>query len=344
MRIFVLGHLAVLICLLLSSEWALGSPITMRKAVGAKTNPENPGSLFHRVRSFGKAGAQGMRYKECKTTEKSSKMPVVCIHGFGGNADQFRHQLPELSKEGHDTFAIDLMGYGYSDKPSPKNYEVNELYNFENWAGQTTDFVDNVVKEPVMLVSNSVGGLVALQAAMERPDIIKGVILIDISLRLLHITKQNPIQKPLVKLVQDTLRETPMGAIFFSQVAEFRGLKNILNQAYAGDVTDETVDMILQPGLQPGAAEIFLDFISYSSGPLPEELLPRVTQPVRILWGEQDPWEPIEQGRQYADKTKFPCVDEFVTLPEGGHCPMDQPKAIESVNREILRYLKDYKL
>ena len=121
-------------------------------------------------------------------------------------------QSPEFSKEGYDTYAIDLIGYGYSDKPSPKDYEVNELYNFENWADQTIDFVNNVVKEPVVVVSNSVGGLVALQAAVERPDIIKGVILIDISLRLLHIKKQSPLQKPIVKLVQNTLPRDALGA------------------------------------------------------------------------------------------------------------------------------------
>lgn len=41
-------------------------------------------------------------------------------------------------------------------------------------------------------------------------------------------------------------------------------------------VTDELVQIILNPGLQPGAADIFLEFICYSGGPLPEELLPRV--------------------------------------------------------------------
>jgi hypothetical protein len=55
-------------------------------------------------------------------------------------------------------------------------------------------------------------------------------------------------------------------------------VKNILRQCY-GDksaVTDELVSDILTPGLQPGAAAVFLDFVSYSSGPLPEDLLPRV--------------------------------------------------------------------
>ena len=66
-----------------------------------------------------------------------------------------------------------------------------------------------------------------------------------------------------------------------------------------------------------------------------------VKSPVRILWGENDPWEPIDMGRAYADKTLYPCVDEFVPLPGAGHCPMDQTP--EKVNEEILRFLKDYK-
>lgn len=64
--------------------------------------------------------------------------------------------------------------------------------------------------------------------------------------------------------------------------------------------------------MQPGAVDVFLDFISYSGGPLPEELLPQVSCPVSILWGEKDPWEPIEKGRAYGE---FDCVEEFIPLP-----------------------------
>jgi pimeloyl-ACP methyl ester carboxylesterase len=107
--------------------------------------------------------------------------------------------------------------------------------------------------------------------------------------------------------------------------------------------------------------EVFLDFISYSGGPLPEELLPRVACPVSILWGEADPWEPIAKGRAYAD---FDCVEEFVPLPGVwgyfhcvpactllalhhehmlyhagvGHCPMDE--APELVNPLTLAFIE----
>ena len=53
------------------------------------------------------------------------------------------------------------------------------------------------------------------------------------------------------------------------------GVRQVLQQCYSDPaaVDDELVDIILTPGLQPGAVAVFLDFISYSSGPLPEQQL-----------------------------------------------------------------------
>lgn len=301
--------------------------------------------LFHQYRNsllFGNE-VQSIRYTADVPGGifPSGKSPILCIHGFGGNGDQWRKNLPVLKEAGHPAYAVDLLGYGYSSKPDPRRRGVNEIYNFENWADQTADFLRKVVKKPSYLVCNSVGGVVGLQVAKAYPELVKGVILIDVSLRLLHVKKQNPLTRPIVKAIQTTLRETQAGAFFFKQVAQKKAIKNILSQAYAGPVDDETVDLILSPGLQPGAAEVFLDFISYSGGPLPEDLLGEISlggrnkRPVRILWGERDPWEPIDLGK--AAFSSFDCVDEFVTLPGGGHCPMDQIP--ELVNREILRFV-----
>lgn len=83
--------------------------------------------------------------------------------------------------------------------------------------------------------------------------------------------------------------------------APSQAVRNILQQCYANPaaVTDELVDVILKPGLQPGAADVFLDFISYSGGPTPEALMRDVQVPVSVVWGAEDPWEKVEWGRAF---------------------------------------------
>jgi hypothetical protein len=211
---------------------------------------------------------------------------MVLVHGFGGNADHWRKNTPVLGRRGR-AFAIDLLGYGYSSKPDPMRGERNGIYNFENWSRQIRAFCEEVIGEPAFVMCNSVGGVAGLQAAVDDARWIRGVVLINVSLRGLHVTKQPAVIRPFVKALQTTLRETQIGKSFFATVAREETVRNILREAY-GDpdaVTDELVECILKPGLQPGAAEVFLDFISYSGGPLPEELLPIVPESVPV----QDP-------------------------------------------------------
>ncbi|KAL0045202.1 hypothetical protein WJX82_000513 [Trebouxia sp. C0006] len=262
--------------------------------------------------------------------------PLVCVHGFGGNCAHWRKNLPVLGGEAR-VFAIDLLGYGYSDKPDPRQYEVNELYNFETWGRQLSAFIEEVVGEPAFLICNSVGGIAGLQAAVQSPKLVLGVQLQNVSLRMLHKKRQSAIQRPFVKALQTVLRTTPLGKVFFSQIATKRGVKNVLSQAYADatQVTDELVECILQPGLQEGAVDVFLDFISYSGGPLAEDLLEVIQQPVSILWGAEDPWEKVEWGRKLQH---YPTVEEFVAFPGVGHCPMDE--APDLINPAIMKFVR----
>ena len=274
------------------------------------------------------------------TRSGESGPATVLVHGFGGNADHWRKNTPVLGRRGR-AFAIDLLGYGYSSKPDPMRGERNGIYNFENWSRQIRAFCEEVVGEPAFVMCNSVGGVAGLQAAVDDARWIRGVVLINVSLRGLHVTKQPAVIRPFVKALQTTLRETSVGKSFFATVAREKTVRNILREAY-GDpdaVTDELVECILKPGLQPGAAEVFLDFISYSGGPLPEELLPIVPRsvPVRILWGQADPWEVVKEGRAYGE---FESVDRFIELPGVGHCPMDE--APELVNPLLMEFVEDY--
>lgn len=256
-------------------------------------------------------------------SDASTRPPMLLVHGFGGNCDHWSECLKPLGNE-QDTYAVDLLGFGFSDKPDPKKYEPERLYSFETWGQQLVDFSQDFFDgRPCIIACNSVGGVAGLQAAVYEPDMCLGVVLLNISLRGLHVTKQPAFARPLIRAFQDLMRNTYVGEYFFQQVATARGVENILKQAYHNPdtVTPEVVNKILRPGLQEGASKVFLDFISYSTGPLPETLLPAVERPVLIIWGKEDPWEPVEQGRQYAS---FPCVTDFVELESVGHCPQDE--------------------
>ncbi|KAJ9153337.1 hypothetical protein P3X46_026785 [Hevea brasiliensis] len=247
---------------------------------------------------------------------------LVLVHGFGANSDHWRKNIPVLAKS-HRVYSIDLIGYGYSDKPNPREFGDNSFYTFETWATQLNDFCADVIKDKAFFICNSIGGLVGLQAAVMEPQICRGIVLLNISLRMLHIKKQPQFGRPLIRSFQSLLRNTALGKLFYKSVATSESVRSILCQCYhdTAQVTQELVQKILLPGLEPGAVDVFLDFICYSEGPLPEELLPQVKCPVLIAWGDKDPWEPIELGRNYAN---FDPVEDFVVLPNVGHCPQDE--------------------
>ena len=59
-------------------------------------------------------------------------------------------------------WAIDLLGYGYSDKPIPDKINPNTVYNFENWGQQLRDFITEIVQQKTFVITNSVGGVLCV--------------------------------------------------------------------------------------------------------------------------------------------------------------------------------------
>lgn len=260
---------------------------------------------------------------------------IVLIHGFGASSIHWRKNIPDLAKTCR-VFAIDLLGYGKSAKPAP-GQPLN--YTFETWGQQVIDFCQQVVGSPAFLIGNSIGCVVAMQAAVFAPQQILGLVLIDCSLRLLHDRKRQTLpwyRSAPTPLIQKVLGYKPLISLFFKQLAKPKAVKRILRQAYGRKeaVTDELVSLLLVPAFDEGAVDVFLAFIRYSQGPIPEDLLPQLTCPTLILWGSQDPWEPVEQARAYGD---YPAVESFIELEGLGHCPQDE--APEVVNPILAQWI-----
>jgi pimeloyl-ACP methyl ester carboxylesterase len=271
----------------------------------------------------------------CYQTEGTTGPAVVLVHGFGASWAHWRKNIPVLAQNCR-VYAIDLIGFGASAKPQPGEQIA---YTLETWGQQVADFCREVVGEPAFLVGNSIGCIVAMQAAVSNPDIALGVALLNCSLRLLHDRKRVTLslsRRYGAPLLQRLLSIEPVGEFFFNQLAKPKTVRKILLQAYANAemVTDELVDILTSPASDPGAGAVFLAFTSYSTGPLPEDLLPLLACPAIILWGTADPWEPIKLGRELAN---FPQVEKFIPLEGVGHCPQDE--APELVNPILLDWI-----
>ncbi len=261
---------------------------------------------------------------------------VVLIHGFGASSDHWRKNISQLGDR-HRVYALDLIGFGQSAKPQPGQPIP---YTFETWGQQVLDFCREVIGDGAFLVGNSIGCIVALQAAVMSPSHVHGVILLNCSLRLLHDRKRATLpwyRSAFAPLVQQILTNRAIGHYFFGQIAKPAVIRKILLQAYRNPtaVTDELVDLLYQPAMTPGAADVFLAFTGYSQGPLPEDLLPQLQCPALFLWGSADPWEPIDLGRALAN---YPAVADFIALEGVGHCPQDE--APQQVNPLLLEWLE----
>jgi pimeloyl-ACP methyl ester carboxylesterase len=262
---------------------------------------------------------------------------VILVHGFGASWGHWRKNLPVLA-ETCRCYAIDLVGFGGSAKPTPG---VEIEYTFETWGRQIADFCREVVGTPAFLIGNSIGCIVVMQTAVDNPNLVLGIAALNCSLRLLNERKlaSAPWYKRIgAPLVQKLLKQKWIGDLFFGQIAKPEVVKKILLKAYCRHeaVTDELIEIIMKPALEKGAADVFVAFTGYSSGPLPEDLLPRLSCPVILLWGTKDPWEPIELGREFA---KFPSVKEFIALEDLGHCPQDE--APEIVNPILQKWIQE---
>lgn len=261
---------------------------------------------------------------------------IVLVHGFGASWRHWRKNLPVLG-ESNRCYALDLIGFGGSDKPRP-NQEIE--YTFATWSQQVADFCQEVVGSPAFLVGNSIGCIVIMQTAVDHPELVLGVGAINCSIRLLHDRKRATLpwyRNYGAQLMQQLLGNQPLGSFFFKQIAQPKVIRKILLQAYRRPeaVTDELIDILLEPAQDRGAAEVFLAFTRYSQGPLPEDLLPSLTCPTILLWGTEDPWEAIALGEELG---KISTVDQFIPLTGLGHCPQDE--APEVVNPILLDWLE----
>ena len=280
-----------------------------------------------------------------------SRRAVLCVHGFGASRLHWRHTLAALAEQA-DVFAIDLLGFGNSSKPMSCLADEGLVpggvrYGFDLWGEQIQDFCREVIglqpHQELQLMGNSIGGVVALNATRlleQEGTAPQQVILIDCAQRELDLKRlaEQPwparIGRPLLMAV---VRQRWLIQALFSLLAQPAFVRSVLRQAYptGANVDNELVEILVAPSRDGGAPESFRGFVNLFNDWLAPELLNLIHTPVRMLWGEADPWEPVTEARRW--QKRFGCIAELKVLPRLGHCPHDE--APETVNPILQEWL-----
>ncbi len=244
-----------------------------------------------------------MRYVETGKGES-----IVFVHGFMSSADTWDKVTPALAKD-HRVIALDLPGYGYSDKPEKFTYD------YGGFANAVAAFMDVKEVKKAIVAGNSMGGGVAMQLALLRPDLVRGLVLID-SAGARHGVNNSNVMK--------TLMTTP-GVLDFFHALNSKFFTRVYLSKFmyydATKVTAEKVDQNYKPFFTKGAQNAIRKTIEDNDFTSLEGKMSEIKTPTLILWGEND--KVIAPPVANVMKMRIRGA-RLVMFPECGHMPQDE--------------------
>ena len=251
----------------------------------------------------------------------SDHPPILLIHGFGASTDHWRKNIEELQTD-FKVFAIDLLGFGRSNKP-------DWVYSGKLWQEQLSEFISEVIGQPVVLAGNSLGGYAALCVGGNCPQWSKGVVLLNSAGPFSEPKEEQETPQPLTlkqkfqKTIRSILLQPWSSWLLFQYVRRKSMIRKTLEQVYfdSNAVTDQLVEDIYRPSCDRGAAKVFASVFKSPRGDKVDELLQRLEVPLLLLWGEKDPWMDTKaRSRQFHQY--YPHLSEYFL--QAGHCPHDE--------------------
>ncbi|XAR55670.1 hypothetical protein NMG60_11035815 [Bertholletia excelsa] len=282
---------------------------------------------------------QGQTNNPSSNSNSSAGPPLLLVHGFGASIAHWRRNILILSQS-YTVYAIDLLGFGASDKPA------GFAYTMEVWAQLILDFLDEIVQRPTVLIGNSVGSLACVIAASESTkSLVRGLVLLNCAggMNNKAIVDDWRIRLffPLLLFFDFLLKQRGIASFIFKRVTERDNLRNTLLSVYGNkeSVDEDLIEIIKGPAEDEGALDAFVSIVTGPPGPNPVQLMPRIALPVLVLWGDEDPFTPLDGpvGKYFsALPAQKPNVSLHI-LKGVGHCPHDDRP--ELVHEKLLPWL-----
>ncbi len=264
---------------------------------------------------FVRVGGQFVHVEQAGTGE-----PVVLLHGFGASAYSWRKVIPALA-EGHRVVAIDLNGFGYTQRPRSR-----ESYTREGQAKLVLDTMDALGIARAHIIGHSYGGGITLYLASRHPERFRSMVLVDSSAP----TYANDRRSRAAAL-------RPLDTLFVRAVAlRPSAVRKALLRSFwdPSKVTPELVQAYFDRVAVEGVGYAFYG-LTAPAPPGPPVVLETIEVPTLAVWGAHDELISPETGRRAAARLPH---SEFVLIGDCGHLPMEEQP--EALLRAVLPFLE----
>jgi len=253
-----------------------------------------------------------------------SGTPTLLLHGFGEFLEVWWFNIGALSQH-FQVYAMDLPGHGLSDKP-----KIDYGLAFANECA--TGFMRALGIERANLIGHSMGGVVALSIAINFPEKVDKLILVDSG----GLSGETPLLYRLCTLPL-------LGEILVEPTIKV-GLRHGIERAFYNPdlITEEMVDKNYEFMRMRGAKKAMLSILRSNAditGPHPEvvmtDKLHLVKSPTLFIHGAQDEVVPVEQAK---NASRLVPNARLEVVKKCGHCP--HIEKAQEFNKTAIAFLK----
>jgi len=237
---------------------------------------------------------------------------VLFVHGLGSSAERWLDIPDALSLLGFHAVAIDLPGFGLSDKPNTMDYTIGQFAQF------VADFVQKAgMKEShkkVTLVGHSLGGYIAAQVAIKYPELVDKLVLIDTSGMLDGPT---PLLQQFLEAAVNPSRQV-VRTVFEQLVADPVRISDALVDGFIYRITN-------LEGAKHAFKSAFENSVYTQLGVENLKQISISNIPSLIIWGRHDRLIPLHYFKIFQEAIKNSRV---VIVEDAGHAPFAEKPAI----------------
>jgi len=254
-----------------------------------------------------------------RDTGLKSAPTIILLHGFGSSLQTWDLWAGPLERT-HRVVRLDLPGAGLSDPDPTGDYTDARTHAL------ILKLMDKLDIKQAVFVGNSLGGRIAWTFAAKHPDRVSKLVLIA----------PDGFASPGFAYGQKA--EVPALLSIMSYVLPKALYRPNIEAAYANPkrLTDAVFDRYFDLTLAPGSRDALLARMQQTVLVDPRPILPKITQPVLLLWGKKDALIPVANAQDYLKALPDARLTTFDTL---GHVPHEEDAAESIV--PLLAFLRD---